>query len=840
MKRQVAPYGFAVLAALLVVEMGQGMVGPLDTQLIWSSTRLALAASDVLVILCCLVLMVCLGEGLDRNRRRLFNDLVHATTLPTAALLLGPLLSGLVVVSIMVAASTLTAFLMIRTQGLSAIELWPFLWFWWILPMPGFLLSASIILATYAMTRSRAATYAIGLLFLMTTVALHLRGGLSWVLNWPLWSVLTATDFGSGANLPDVLIHNRSLTLAVAGLLFCVAVWRYRRTEVDTKTSIRIPGQTFWWVTTLASVSILWPAFEILRRIESGPDGQKAQTLAQAYWRQNSAFARDMPHPRIVHLTLDLRIEPDAGTMSASGTYDIQSDHGGTDVVWPFTVGPGFRNVRWQIDGDGLIPEDRSGLHLLRPPSSNKPTRRLFFQFEAKVPSGIRRHGLAHRNFIRSEGVLLDSLGTDLMPLPGVVSSVGLTRHNAQDAKPLTEAQARGQSAIGFQHAWTSVVTIDAPDAYDVNSVGDLELVSNEKGRRIVRFNNNVPVRALTVVAGRWSVAAGDGVATYFTAAHNGSVPEMLNALMAARRRFGEWYAPYPWQELRVNEIPAFNTRAQGFPGNLNLSEDMGFISIPDAALPVPTIIVAHEAAHQWWGNLVTPGAAPGADVLIESMANHATLSLLAAEHGDTARQHYARFLEDRYMDRRQAASELPLSAIIDTDAASDETVIYDRGAWVMWMLSQQLGSEAWQSALHSYFEQFRISSEHPLLADFLRILRHQSADAAAFDEFVSQWIHGSGLPEFRIDDVQLNQLDSDWRLDATVANIGSVGVSVAVSVEPVTGHRAEAQIASIPAKGAQRLSWLLPDRPKQLVIDPEIQVLQKNRRLAQHQISPE
>jgi len=50
-------------------------------------------------------------------------------------------------------------------------------------------------------------------------------------------------------------------------------------------------------------------------------------------------------------------------------------------------------------------------------------------------------------------------------------------------------------------------------------------------------------------------------------------------------------------------------------------------------------VVTAHEAAHQWWGNLLVPGKGPGGNVLAEGMAHFSTILLCEQVRGPRARK---------------------------------------------------------------------------------------------------------------------------------------------------------------------------------------------------------
>ena len=114
------------------------------------------------------------------------------------------------------------------------------------------------------------------------------------------------------------------------------------------------------------------------------------------------------------------------------------------------------------------------------------------------------------------------------------------------------------------------------------------------------------------VIAGRWEVERGEGTAVYYHPGHPYNIGEMREALDAARRYYSEWFYPYPWRELKLSEFPNLATYAQGFPTNITFSEGIGFLTRSSPEIHAAFEITAHEAAHQWWGNILSPGKGPG------------------------------------------------------------------------------------------------------------------------------------------------------------------------------------------------------------------------------------
>ena len=83
-------------------------------------------------------------------------------------------------------------------------------------------------------------------------------------------------------------------------------------------------------------------------------------------------------------------------------------------------------------------------------------------------------------------------------------------------------------------------------------------------------------------------------------------------SLDASRKYCSQWFFPYPWKELKLSEFPNLATYAQGFPTNIPFSEGVGFLTANTPEIHFAFEITAHEAAHQWWGNILAPGKGPG------------------------------------------------------------------------------------------------------------------------------------------------------------------------------------------------------------------------------------
>ena len=332
--------------------------------------------------------------------------------------------------------------------------------------------------------------------------------------------------------------------------------------------------------------------------------------------------------------------------------------------------------------------------------------------------------------FILPSAVVLTSFRPTIVPMLGYVEEAGIDDENRHDPKEYRDDYYKGQtdSFVGTRAPFTTKITITGPADFTINSVGTKTADTVKEGRRTVVWESDHPVNFFNVIAGRWQVERGEGTAIYYNAAHPYNIAEMREGLDAARRYYSQWFFEYPWRELKLSEFPNLATYAQGFPTNITFSEGIGFLTESSPEIHAAFEITGHEAAHQWWGNILTPGKGPGGNILSEGTAHFSTILLVEQVKGLNARIDFCKRLEASYGRDRQADSERPLVKITG-ERPGDTTVTYDKGGWVFWMLLNQMGREKALAGMQAFIKTYHGNTDHPVMQDFLATMRPFAAD---------------------------------------------------------------------------------------------------------------
>jgi hypothetical protein len=224
---------------------------------------------------------------------------------------------------------------------------------------------------------------------------------------------------------------------------------------------------------------------------------------------------------------------------------------------------------------------------------------------------------------------------------------------------------------------------------------------------------------------------------------------------MAAR------FGPPPLKTLEVSPIPG--TFGQGFPGLLYLST-LAYLRREDE--PVARLdrrvqsfyidlLEAHEVAHQWWGNVVSP-AGYRDNWLMEALANYSALLYLEKRDGratlDAALDNYRQDLlkKDQHGQTAESTGPIVLGARLESSQSpvAWNSITYGKGSWILHMLRGLTGDErflAMLGELRRRYEWKTISTEQfqQLAAEFLP---PHSPDPK-LETFFEQWVYGTGIP---------------------------------------------------------------------------------------------
>ena len=289
------------------------------------------------------------------------------------------------------------------------------------------------------------------------------------------------------------------------------------------------------------------------------------------------------------------------------------------------------------------------------------------------------------------------------------------------------------------------------------------------------------------------------------------AIGTIATALEFLERTWGE----LPVEELTVVVLP--RDYAQSYLGFVTLNRSMlesTGIETFGVGEWVRETTIAHELAHQWWGNLV--GWSSYRDQwLSESMANYTALLYWAERSGrpDSPLGELAagwrESLERLAPDGRTVESLGPVvlgQRLNSSKASGYQTVVYRKGAVVLAMLARAVGPERFHEALRGLLAE----NEGRVLttADFLdELARVAQID---LDGFARTFVYGTGIPVFYYT-YDVARTDDRWIVRGEARRRPQV--RPVVRIERIARERWDVVRDFVPAVAAQAAALRVPFR---------------------------
>ncbi len=270
---------------------------------------------------------------------------------------------------------------------------------------------------------------------------------------------------------------------------------------------------------------------------------------------------------------------------------------------------------------------------------------------------------------------------------------------------------------------------------------------------------------------------------------------------------FSELFGPYPFAEEKYGHVMA--------PFNGGMEHQtitmMGLFNF---------WLIAHELAHQWFGNYVT--CATWQDIWInEGFASYCEYLAYEFTGQETAAKTWLAAAYDKAKTLPGEAVYLTPVQALDESRIFSSALSYKKGAALLHMLRREIGDdELFFGAVRQYLSEFGDSTATGL--DFMDVLnRHTGND---YQWFFDQWYFGKGFPTVYADFIR--KVDyTTLTMRQTPSDLSNpffrMKVKVRVEYErysrdTILDWRTGEQVFTIPSR----------DRPVKIVIDPDNDIL--------------
>ncbi|MBO0782943.1 MAG: M1 family metallopeptidase, partial [Ktedonobacteraceae bacterium] len=298
----------------------------------------------------------------------------------------------------------------------------------------------------------------------------------------------------------------------------------------------------------------------------------------------------------------------------------------------------------------------------------------------------------------------------------------------------------------------TTEIIVTVPAQFLTVSNGSLLDVTDNGSTRTHHWRHDVPHAAylISLVVGDFAVIEdhynNKPVCYYIRKDRQDDAPLYMGKTPAMIRFFSDYTGvEYPYDNYDQTVVEIYTGAMEHTSATTH-----SFSLVPDqrAALDIDLVpVVAHELAHQWFGDLVTCRDWPNG-WLNEGFATY--FEKLWCEH-DLGSDEFKYALRNQlhgYLSEDQRYRR-PIVYHVYHDAGFElfDGHMYNKGGWVLHMLRHQLGEATFRRCVKTYLERYR--TKEVITADLERTFEEVSGHSLA--HFFRQWVYSGGYPAFEV-----------------------------------------------------------------------------------------
>jgi hypothetical protein len=317
------------------------------------------------------------------------------------------------------------------------------------------------------------------------------------------------------------------------------------------------------------------------------------------------------------------------------------------------------------------------------------------------------------------------------------------------------------------RHAWypqgpaddyaTARVRLDVPAGLSAVTGGERVSSRVQEGRNLVEYVQAQPGKYITAAVGRL-VLAGErrvGPVTltgYGISRTRGEAERSLELAEGMLRFYVQRFGPSPYDRINLIVIEGDTPGGHSPPGMLIVARRPAFVRQPLRDDPtnfsdVPGFFLAHELAHQWWGQGVA-GQNYRERWLSEGFAQYAAVAWTRIAHGEDEFQGVLKRMGRWAMSQSRWG---PISlghrlGHVKGESAPFRALVYDKGAYVLHMLQGLVGEEAFVRAMADFQARFRYRKAGT--EDWREAL--EAASGQKLEAYFQHWIYGTTIPALR------------------------------------------------------------------------------------------
>lgn len=424
---------------------------------------------------------------------------------------------------------------------------------------------------------------------------------------------------------------------------------------------------------------------------------------------------------------------------------------------------------------------------------------------------------------------------------------------------------------VGWHQPWLNEagnynVTLRVPPGEQIASSGQVvEHAMDAEGRQEFKLAGSGIRDFSVVISKRHEVLEGEScgvkISVHAFPEHRLYAQQALQTAVECIERYSRLIGPYPHKEFKIVETYF------GWNGN----ETSAMILIDQRVFEAPQVghlyvdhLVGHEILHQWW--YATVGTDGYHETWMdEAIVSHLTELRIHEKYGENVELldvpkcfrwlpnvNYDVFMHNGYyMYKARGGNGQVLAPLKEIGHVHNLFFLaYDRGSRIVGMIHRRMGTERFYAFLQMVYAKYRFRVL--FVDDFQRELEEFTGES--WQQFFDDWLRSPKSSDWKVGDVAVEQEGGGYKTTVSVRQLAGINEPVDVGIRTEDGDQCDQEIELRPDLGTYETStgqvtqvatdeWKVTfhtaKRPRQVVVDPESEVLDDNPRNNHWRIDP-
>ncbi len=232
--------------------------------------------------------------------------------------------------------------------------------------------------------------------------------------------------------------------------------------------------------------------------------------------------------------------------------------------------------------------------------------------------------------------------------------------------------------------------------------------------------------------------------------------------------------------------------------------------------------VVAHELAHQWFGDMITMGR--WRDIwLNEGFATYCVALYNERQYGFAL---YKNYMDSQMSLALSAAGTVSVADTSNVSSLFNNNLVYAKGATVLHMLRHVLGDTVFLAGMRTYANDTRFRFKTSSTEGLQSVLESASGKDLSF--FFTEWIYGEQYPAYSVS-WSVQSLSNAWltsvRLRQTTSTSNPTFFTMPIDLR-FSGLSLDTLVSVWNRSSDTTYSFLLPRAPASLQVDPDNWIL--------------